>query len=52
MIKKISARKCISYAPVMKITVYYVLIISGRVLDRLVGGVKENRLSEKQKVPL
>ena len=33
----------------MKITVYYVLIISGRVLDRLVGGVKENRLSEKQK---
>ena len=40
---------CIFYGIVVKITVDWVLTMSGRVLVKLGGGVKKNKLHEKKK---
>ena len=41
------AKICIFYAPVDKITFYWVLTMSGRVLVRLGGGIEKNRFRKK-----
>ena len=41
---------CIFYAPVVKITFDWGLTMSGRVLVRLGGGVKINRVEKKSRV--